>query len=412
MAQGEDYRVYRFVFRITRSNQSIKGAVIEKSLDDARARVERMHKGVIESIGVDRFATLRLWARRLRPVKSDELALYFRQLQTMFQAGVVVDQCFHALSMHEWSPNLSAANEYLMRGVRSGQRMSELMKSLPQVFRSEIAALVRSGEQSGALSNVLERISDMLEKDSARERKLWSALTYPAVVAVISLLNLVLMVLYFLPRMLEITSSLNVAPSFFIRFLLGATELLTHPGAIFVELLGSVLVLILGAAFLKSEVGGRWFDAVVLRVPLVGRFLICHNVARLSYVAALMLECGLSLLEIFGLLEQTTSNYVLKDGIARARQRVLQDGLSMADAFREEHAFRGLFSDLLMAGEESGKVSKMMKNAHIFYQAEADYLIEAFLSLLEPIIMVVLGGFVATAVIGLLLPLTQVINNL
>lgn len=339
-----------------------------------------------------------------RRIGASELMGITRQLATLINAGMPVEEAVGLVG----GPDASAPARRALLNVRArvteGERLSEAMavegRSFPAVYRSMIAA----GEGAGGLGLVLDRLADYLEKAEALRRKVATALIYPAVLAVIALGVVVVLLTVIVPSISEQFDSMGMTLPFLTRTMIGVSGFLTDYG-IWV-LIGVLLAGLVGHLTLQRPAVRKVFHRVRLAIPLLGSLETKIEAARAARTLSILIASGAVLPDALRAARGSASNDAIKDKLTGVVDQV-ETGRGLADALRSARVFPALMLYMVAAGERSGRLSEMFERSAEHLEAEIDGVVTAGLSLLEPGIIIAMGGVVVLIVLSILLPILQ-----
>ncbi len=335
------------------------------------------------------------------------LALATRQLATLITVAPL-EEALHTIAVQAEKPSvrrvLIATHESLLEGHRLSDAMARQGPAFPPLYRAMVAA----GESSGALPSILERLADLLEKDQAVRGKLITALVYPAMLAATALCVVIALMTFVVPKVVDQFDSMGQTLPLLTRIIIGLSDGMRSYGWI------AVIALVLGgmafAQGLKTPAFRLRVDQAVLRLPIIGRLLRDLHAALLARTLSTMLASGLPVLEGLLITARTVRNTVLREatlGMAAS----IREGGSVSQAMRRAAVFPPILIYMTASGESSGKLEPMLARAAEYLEREFNTFTAVALSLLEPAIIIAMGGIVALIVLSILLPILQ-INSL
>lgn len=330
-------------------------------------------------------------------------AMFTRQLATLSASAPLEE----ALRMIGAQSDHAATREVVMAvhgQVVEGFRLADAMARQGRAFPPLYRAMVAAGERSGALSDVLERLADLLERQQEVRSRLATALVYPAALALTAMAVVLALMVAVVPKVVEQFDSLGRELPWLTRGVIGLSDFLVHYGVFLLAALalGAVVFvrLLRRAAF-------RWaVDRAVLRLPLVGRLVRDMHAARMARTLGIMLNAGVPLVEGLEMTARTVGNRVLR-GATEDMAVAIHEGGSLSGAMRRAGIFPPTLLYMVGSGESSGRVAPMLERAADYLEREFNTSTTAAMSLLEPAIIIVLGGVVALIVLSILLPILQ-----
>ena len=332
------------------------------------------------------------------------LALTTRQLATLISVSPL-EEALRNLMLQADRPNVRRVLEGVHAGVIEGRRLSDAMGQQGAAFPPLYRAMTAAGEQSGALQPILERLADGLERDEVVRGKVLTALVYPCVLAVVALGVIVAMMTYIVPKVVDQFDSMGQTLPLLTRLVIGLSDLMRDWGWLMALILSAVVAAGL-IARRREEVRLR-LDAWVLRLPLVGRLTRDLHGARMARTLSTMIAAGLPVLEGLTITARTVSNRALRRATEQMAEAVREGG-GLSAAMRRAEVFPPILVYMTASGESSGRLEPMLERAADYLEREFSNFTAVMLSLLEPAIIVVMGGIVAVIVLSILLPILQI----
>lgn len=343
-----------------------------------------------------------MYARR-RSLSAKQLSLFTRQLSTLSMVSPL-EEALRTISVQADQPEVRQVVDHVHGGLLEGRRLADAMgrerKSFPPLYRAMVAA----GESSGALPAILERLADLLERQAQVRGKLLTALAYPAMLALTAISVVIGLMVFVVPKVVEQFESLNQALPLLTRIVIALSAAMASYG-LFVLL----LLAIGGVVFVRAlrEPGFRLrFDQALLELPFIGRLLRDLHAARLARTLATMVSSGLPIIEGLAITARTVHNRVLRQA-SEDMVESIRSGGSLSAALRRAGVFPPLLVYMTASGEQSGRLDIMLARAADYLEREFDNFTAAALSLLEPAIIIVMGGIVLLIVLSILLPILQ-----
>jgi general secretion pathway protein F len=332
------------------------------------------------------------------------LALTTRQLATLVSVSPL-EEALRTIALQADRPAVRGVLEGVHAGVLEGRRLSDAMGLQGQAFPPLYRAMVSAGEASGALQPILERLADGLERDQQVRGKVITALVYPAVLAVVALGVIVALMAFVVPKVVDQFESMNQTLPLLTRVVIGVSNGMRDWGWLMILLL--VLVGLLGAVALRNPAIRLRADTLLLKLPLVGRLARDLHGAKMARTLATMLTSGLPVLEGLTITARTVSNRRLRQATETMAEAVREGG-GLSAAMRRADVFPPILVYMTASGESSGRLEPMMERAADYLEREFSTFTAVMLSLLEPAIIVVMGGVVAVIVLSILLPILQI----
>lgn len=346
---------------------------------------------------------------RLKPAKGGKLdartlALTTRQLSTLVSVAPI-EEALRTIALQADRPAVRRVLEGVHAGVMEGRRLSDAMALQGQAFPPLYRAMVSAGETSGALEPILERLADGLERDQTVRGKVITALVYPAVLAVVALGVIGALMTFVVPKVVDQFDSLNQTLPLLTRLVIGVSDLMRDWGWLAGLLL--LLAVVGGAVVLRNPRLRLKADTALLRLPLIGRLIRDLHGAKMARTLSTMIAAGLPVLEGLTITARTVSNRALRAATETMADAVREGG-GLSAAMRRADVFPPILVHMTASGESSGRLEPMLERAADYLEREFSTFTAVMLSLLEPAIIVVMGGVVALIVLSILLPILQI----
>jgi len=386
--------------------RTVTGALTAADETSARTLLERRRLMPLE-ITAGRGAVPK--GDRLKQAKSGRLnaktlALTTRQLATLVSVAPI-EEALRTIALQADRPAVRRVLEGVHGGVMEGRRLSDAMALQGQAFPPLYRAMVSAGETSGALEPILERLADGLERDQTVRGKVITALVYPAVLAVVALGVIGALMTFVVPKVVDQFDSMNQTLPLLTRLVIGVSDLMRDWG--WLAGLAVMLVVAGGAVALRDPAVRLKADTALLRLPLVGRLTRDLHGAKMARTLSTMIAAGLPVLEGLTITARTVSNRALRAATATMADAVREGG-GLSAAMRRADVFPPILVYMTASGESSGRLEPMLERAADYLEREFSTFTAVMLSLLEPAIIVVMGGVVALIVLSILLPILQI----
>ncbi len=350
----------------------------------------------VQSAGASR------WSRRV--FSSTSLAVWTRQLAGLVGAGLPLERALTALADEADQPAQRDLVAHLRAEVNAGSPFARALASAPREFDDVYRAVVAAGEQSGALGAVLERLADDLEERQALRAKLLGAALYPAIVSLIALVIVIFLVTYVVPQVASVFTSSKRALPWLTTAMLNLSAFVRHWG--WLVALGLAAGGGLLALALRGEAFRQRFDAASLGLPLVGRLARGYNAARFAGTLAMLANAGVPILKALQAAAETLGNRALRADALDALVQV-REGAPLAAALAAKKRFPGLLAMFARLGEQTGQLPQMLDRAARQLTGEVQRRAMALATILEPLLIVLMGGVVMLIVLAVLLPIIQ-----
>ena len=388
-----------------------KGEVVTGSLEgeSIQSVAERLRQMGLTPVDVKQHGTGLKMEIVLRPghVDMKDLAVFSRQFATMVNAGLPILRCVSVLADQTESTELAKVLRKVRTDVEQGTSLTAALARHPKTFSNLFVAMIRTGETTGALGEVLEELAKQIEKETTLRGKVKSAMTYPIAVVGLVLVIMAAMLLLVVPQFKSIYAELNAPLPLPTRMLLAAST--------FVQAAWWILILAaVGAAiglrrWIKTSAGRLRWDQLKISAPIIGSLFHKVAMARFSTTLSLMLRSGVPILQALDVVKDTVNNAV----VARALDEVkgsVREGESVSRPLGRHPVFPTMVVQMLSVGEDSGSVDTMLGKVADFYNEEVSAAVDSLTSLIEPALILVIGVVVGLSVISLYLPMFNIIN--
>ncbi len=341
-------------------------------------------------------------------IKSKEVAVFTRQFATMIDSGLSISRALSVLSVQITNKHFARIIREVREGVESGLSLSDALALHPKVFDELYVSMVRAGELGGSIDIVLKTVATQLEKQVAITRKIRGAMTYPVVVVtVITLLTVVMMVLI-VPVFKKLFKTLGAPLPVPTRVVIEISNTLASWRAGIVVAV-VVLVIVGVRKWIGTEKGREKWDEWKLRPPIFGPLVHKTAIARFAYTLSSLVASGVPVLESLEIVRRATGNVVLAKATVDIR-RAVREGRSFAEPMRANPIFPQLAVQMVEVGEQTGALDEMLGKAAAYYQGEVDQTVDNLSSILEPVLVVLMGAVVGSVIISLYLPMLTYIK--
>jgi general secretion pathway protein F len=341
---------------------------------------------------------------RSRRVPAAELAATTRQMATLLAAGLAIDDALATVVEQADQQLLSRTLARLREDVRQGEALHAALAKHPGVFPALYVSIVQVGEDSGTLDQAMHRLADFLEAQARIRARVQAALAYPVLMAVVGIGVLAFLFAFVVPKITRMLEEMGQELPWPTLLLIRLTDFLASYWWLLAILVAGAVVAL--SRYRQTEQGRLRLDRLQLKAPLFGPLLLLIITARLARTLATLLSNGVPLLKALGITRNLVSNRLLRQALEAATQRV-QEGGSLAVALRESALFPPMLAQLTAAGEKSGQLEEMLYRVADSYEHQTDLSITGMLSLLEPVMILVMGCLVGFVVLAILLPIFE-----
>lgn len=341
-------------------------------------------------------------------IKSDDKILFTRQLSTLISAGLPIAQGLRTVQNQIENPRFSSMVESIVASVEGGSTLADSLAKNPKVFNKVYVSLVAAGESSGTLDETLVRLANQQEKDHAINRKIRGALIYPAIVLVVILAVLVFMLVGVLPQVTSIYTDLGEDLPFTTKALLAMSEFIISFW--WVMIVGTAAAIYAGIGYFRSESGMRVADKIKMKIPLFGPLFQMLYMARFTRTGATLMRSGVQMLDMLNITGESVNNIHVKEAVDAAAAKV-KGGKALSVSLQDQEVFLSLVPQMISIGEQSGALDEMMAKAATYYEDELENKINNISTIIEPVLMVIMGVMAAVVVGAILLPIYGLVGK-
>lgn len=339
----------------------------------------------------------------------EEIVMFTRQLATMIGAGLALLESLEVLGDQAESPGMRATCAKLSNDVRGGSDLSVAMEGCPKAFDELYVSMVRAGEVSGQMDIILERLADYQEANESLRREIKSAMTYPVVsMVLVSGITMFLMI-GVVPGFKEVFASLDSELPAITQFTLGVSDWMRANWVMM--LVGMAGTVIGGSMFKKTEVGGLFFDKLSLKMPVFGPLLRKVSLARFSRTFATLIRSGVPIMTTLDIVAETAGNRVVAGAVLESRESVRAGNL-LSEPLTGSKVFPPMVVRMIAIGERTGALEVLLEKIAEFYDAQVKAAVSSLTSLIEPILISVMGIIVGGVVLSVFMPILDVVGKL
>ncbi len=336
------------------------------------------------------------------PASRSELILFSRQLALLLEAGVGIIQALELLHAQTGDRSLRAALQDVIADIRNGRPLSSSLSKHPHVFPPLYARMVRVGEQTGAIEQVLRNLADHMEREAQAIAKLRQALTYPSVVLVMGIIVAIIMVTVLLPPLIGMFARFGAELPLPTRILIALMTFIRGYGLYL--LVGLLAVTILLYLFFRTRTGRYYRDLLLLKIPVLGKLIHVTELARVCRNFSMLFRAGLPLPEAMRLIAQTANNRVIAAAVQQIHEEMLR-GKGLSQPMRHQRVFLPLMVEMTRVGEETGNLDETLLIVAQNYEIEADRRTQTVLGLVEPVMTIAIGAFVGFLALSVFMPI-------
>ena len=391
---------YNYVARDPATGQRVK-AEVQAENEQAAARL--IHKEGLVPIEITLGGGGSHLLDKLHRVAAKDKVLFSRQLSTLINAGLPLVQSLRSVGDQTTNKKFRIIINQIIADVEGGSALSVAMAKHPDVFNQVYISLIAAGEASGTLDKALERLAIQQEKDADLVSKVRGAMIYPIIVLLVMVGVVGFMIVKVLPQVKVLYQGLPGANLPFItKILLGISDFVIHEW--WVVLIVMVVLAIFGTRWARTASGKSFYDTMKMKMPPFGPLFMKMYMARFARTGTTLVSSGVPLLQVLQITSDAVNNVHIQAAIRKAAEKV-KGGKSLSDALTNEPNFLPLVPNMIHIGEESGSLEKMLEKTADYYEREVDDQIKAISTIIEPVLMVILGVVAFTIVAAVLLPI-------
>ena len=342
-------------------------------------------------------------------VSTRDLAIFTRQFATMINAGLPLVQCLDILSKQTEKERFRGIISQVMREVEAGNTLAESLgkKENQKAFDELYVNMVEAGEAGGILDDILQRLATFIEKAEALKRKIQGAMVYPAVVMTVAMLATAFMLIFIIPTFARMFTGFGADLPLPTKIVMGLSSFLrSFWWALLLLIVGTIVGI---QRYYQTERGHLHIDRLLLKVPVIGDVIRKGAVARFTRTLGTLISSGVPILTGLEITARTSGNRVIQEAIMAARASI-REGETIAAPLRTSNVFPPMVVQMIAVGEETGALDDMLTRIADFYDDEVDTAVDALTSLIEPIMIVFMGGVVGGMVVAMYLPMFKLIN--
>jgi len=384
-----------------KKGRKFKGELEAASEQIARSQLKKRNLNILKlkPKPKDLFANISFMQPK---VKSKDVVVFTRQFSTMIDAGLPLVQGLNILAEQSTNPTFRTILKQVTKDVEGGSTLAEALKKHPKVFDDLFVNLVAAGEVGGILDTILQRLATFIEKSDDLKRKIKGAMVYPAAVVAIAIIVIAVILIFVIPVFQEMFASFGSALPLPTQMVVNMSEFMK--GNIIWVILAFIVMGFAYKQYRNSKGGRKSTDNLFLRLPIFGDLLKKTAVARFTRTLGTMLASGVPILDSLEIVAKTAGNLVIEDIIYDVRSSIAE-GQTIAEPLSENDIFPGMVTQMISVGEATGALDTMLNKVADFYDKEVDAAVDALTSLLEPLLLLFLGGSIGGLVIAMYLPI-------
>lgn len=345
-------------------------------------------------------------------VKKDQLVAFTRQLSAMIGAGVPLLRAISSIEKHAEDKALKKILGTVVKDVEGGMQLGDALGKHPDTFNDIYINMVKAGESAGILDDILKRLAAQLEKSTAIRKKIKSAMTYPMVLIFIAVGAFFGLMLFVVPQIGTILTDLGGPDAELpgiTKAMLGISHVLTTYWYIIIPVLAGLIFALM--RYMKTPVGRRQFHTLILKIPGIKTIIMKTCVARFARTFSALMGAGVAVLEALDVTSRAVGNVLFEDVLKQAGVEV-KNGKSLSSVIEKSELFPSIVSQMLSVGEETGQTDTVLLKVADFYEEEVDLAIAGISSIIEPAMIVMMGGMVGVIAASVMMPISQLSQNI
>jgi type IV pilus assembly protein PilC len=339
-------------------------------------------------------------------VKPDHLVMFTRQLSAMIGAGVPILRALNALADHiSESPALKRILENVINDIEAGSTLGEALAKYPNTFNDIYINMIKAGESAGIIEEILKRLALQQEKNMSMRKKIKSSMAYPVVLLSITVLAFFGLMIFIVPQIGNVMKGLGGEDA----QLPALTQIMLNLSNFIISfwyliIIGMAAVIYGFSVYLKTKKGKRQFHFLLLKLPMINKILVKIAIARFARTFSALIEAGVSVLEALDVTSRAVGNVIYEEAIVKAEEQV-KNGKSLSSVIEANPIFPSIVSQMLSVGEETGQTDKILVKVAEFYEEEVDTAIQGISSIIEPVMIVIMGSMVGLIAASVMLPI-------
>lgn len=397
----------------------------------AKAEDGRIVKGELDAAN-EAEARIRMRAQRLTPLKIEpkrrgggaagtklklfgdsvsmkDLQVFTRQFAVLVSAGVPIVQSLEAMSRGARSAGMSNVLQGVCSDVERGRRLADAMASRPAVFDRLYVNLVKAGEEGGVLETVLNRLASYIETTVRLRGKVKGALVYPAAIVVVAMIVIAFIMVFVVPKMSAMFTQSGQKLPELTQFVIDCSNFVQNYWYVLLAVVIAIPMAV--KMYYDTDSGRKQLDAVFIEIPVFGDLIKKSAIARFSRTLATLLASGVRIIDALEISSATTGNWMIEKALIETKEAVSR-GKTLAEPLTKIKYFPNMVTQMISIGEQTGNIDQMLSKVADFYEDEVENATDALTSLMEPILMVVLGGIIAVIVVAMYLPIFNMANTI
>ncbi|MCB0342326.1 MAG: type II secretion system F family protein [Pseudobdellovibrionaceae bacterium] len=395
-----------FLFQAKAANgKFVKGEVVAANEAEAKVKIRAQKlvplkiipKGT--AVGISAASRKKTGGKGVTP---KELQVFTRQFAVLISAGVPVVQSLEAMIGPGRTPAMNSALKDILGEVEKGRRLADALTLHPKIFDRMYVNLVRAGEEGGVLDTILNRLATYIEKSVKIRGKVKGAMMYPAVIIVVAIIVIGAILTFVIPNFVQMFQSSGGELPALTQMVIDLSDNFRSNWYLYLAVMIAIPIAL--KQYYQTEDGRKTLDKVLIDMPIMGALVQKGAIARFSRTLATMLRAGVRIIDSLDIAASTAKNYVIESTILGAKESI-SSGRTVAEPLRKSKYIPDMVAQMIFIGEQTGNMDQMLEKVADFYEDEVEATADAMTSLIEPLMMVVLGGIIAVLVLAMYLPI-------
>ncbi len=345
----------------------------------------------------------------VRGISESEIVAFTRQFSTMISAGLPISRALDVLAEQSPNKNFRIMMGSILRDVEGGSPLSASMGRYPKYFNPTYQALVRAGESSGKLDEILKRLAATMEANRELKAKFKTAMIYPTIVMIAMVGVFFLLMFTVVPKLAEMYESLNIDLPLPTKIMIAISDFMVHRFYIMALVIAGVVYLV--KSFLKTETGRGYISRLMFSLPVFGRLNRLRDITQFSRTLGLLIGSAIPIVEALKIVSNVVANDYYKDA-ALSAATVVEKGGALSEYFKRNKEFPPLLGQMVGVGEETGQLDEVLEKVANYFNSEVDHAIEGLSASLEPFILIFLGSMVGLLIVSIITPIYKITTSI
>lgn len=391
-----------------RNGATITGSILAENQTAVAIHIREKGYFITQIKEKDDFNFLSTFIGNLKSINLKEISIHCRLFATMIDAGLPLVTCLNILIEQTDNLRMKKALQNVYKKVKEGESLSRALSNHPRIFPDLMIHMVEVGEIGGVLDDVLNRLASHFEKEHKINEKFKSAMTYPTVVSFMAILSVIFILSFVLPTFIQIFDNMKIQLPLLTRVLLAISNFL-RKYALFLVIGTTAGIYGIRVAYLEEE-SRKVIDNLTLKIPIIGMLNRKVGIARFSRNLSTLLRGGVPLITALEVVQKTIGNLIMMKALKEA-QSGIKEGMGLASTLAQSKVFTPMVIQMISIGEESGTLDKLLEKVADFYENDVDDVVSRLSSIIEPVIIGVLGLVIGLIIISIMVPLFDVITT-